>query len=80
MYLFNNIFVLLRSFPQILLMYLNNLNWLNLQYPRFAEIVQLTLADGSVRSGQVLEVSGSKAVVQVGKQNYNNLIKFSDII
>ena len=30
-----------------------------------SEIVQLTLVDGSVRSGQVLEISGSKAVVQV---------------
>lgn len=35
------------------------------KFPKFAEIVQLKLADGSVRSGQVLEVSGSKAVVQV---------------
>lgn len=35
------------------------------QFPKFAEIVQLTLADGSSRMGQVLEVSGSKAVVQV---------------
>mgnify|MGYP000666270431 CR=1 FL=1 len=32
---------------------------------QFAEIVQLTLNDGTVRTGQVLEVSGSKAVVQV---------------
>jgi V-type H+-transporting ATPase subunit B len=32
---------------------------------RFAEIVNLTLADGSVRQGQILEVNGSKAVVQV---------------
>ena len=36
------------------------------QFPKFAEIVRLTLHDGSQRSGQVLEVSGSKAVVQVG--------------
>ena len=36
-----------------------------LQFPKFAEIVNLTLADGSKRSGQVLEVSGAKAVVQV---------------
>ena len=36
-----------------------------LQFPRYAEIVTLTLADGSKRSGQVLEISGSKAVVQV---------------
>lgn len=35
------------------------------KFPKFAEIVTLTLPDGSVRSGQVLEVSGSKAVVQV---------------
>ena len=33
--------------------------------PKFAEIVNLTLADGSTRTGQVLEVQGSKAVVQV---------------
>ena len=37
-----------------------------MQFPKFAEIVNLTLSDGSKRSGQVLEVSGSKAVVQVG--------------
>ena len=36
------------------------------QFPKYAEIVNLTLADGTRRSGQVLEVSGSKAVVQVG--------------
>ena len=35
------------------------------QFPKYAEIVSLTLSDGSKRSGQVLEVSGSKAVVQV---------------
>ncbi|XP_073969361.1 V-type proton ATPase subunit Vha55 isoform X1 [Rhodnius prolixus] len=35
------------------------------KFPKFAEIVQLRLSDGSTRSGQVLEVSGSKAVVQV---------------
>lgn len=35
------------------------------KYPRFNEIVKLTLPDGSVRSGQVLEVKGSRAVVQV---------------
>lgn len=32
---------------------------------KFAEIVNLTLADGRQRRGQVLEVSGTKAVVQV---------------
>ncbi|EDO42756.1 predicted protein [Nematostella vectensis] len=37
----------------------------NVKFPKFAEIVTLTLQDGSQRSGEVLEVSGSKAVVQV---------------
>ena len=37
----------------------------NVKFPKFAEIVNLTLPDGSCRSGQILEVSGSKAVVQV---------------
>ena len=35
------------------------------QYAKYAEIVQLQLLDGSIRTGQVLEVSGDKAVVQV---------------
>uniref|UniRef100_A0A3B3H6J0 Vacuolar proton pump subunit B n=1 Tax=Oryzias latipes TaxID=8090 RepID=A0A3B3H6J0_ORYLA len=35
------------------------------QFPRYAEIVHLTLPDGTSRSGQVLDVNGSKAVVQV---------------
>jgi V-type H+-transporting ATPase subunit B len=35
------------------------------QTPRYAEIVDLRLGDGSVRKGQVLEVEGSRAVVQV---------------
>lgn len=33
--------------------------------PRYAEIVNLKLGDGSSRRGQVLEVDGSRAVVQV---------------
>ncbi|KAG8574123.1 hypothetical protein GDO81_009056 [Engystomops pustulosus] len=37
----------------------------NVKFPRYSEIVYLTLPDGTKRSGQVLEVSGSKAVVQV---------------
>lgn len=37
----------------------------NVKFPKFAEIVNLTLPDGTSRSGQILEVSGSKAVVQV---------------
>merc|ERR1719409_408925 len=54
----------------------------NVRAPRFAEIVNLTLADGSHRSGQVLEVAGSKAVVQVfegtaGVDNKNTTVEFS---
>ena len=33
--------------------------------PMYAEIVNITLGDGSQRKGQVLEVQGDKAVVQV---------------
>jgi V-type H+-transporting ATPase subunit B len=35
------------------------------QGPRYGEIVNLTLGDGEKRAGQVLEISGKKAVVQV---------------
>jgi len=37
----------------------------NVKFPRYAEIVHLTLNDGSKRRGQILEVKGSQAVVQV---------------
>eukprot|EP01052_Picozoa_sp_SAG31_P001395 SAG31_NODE_47_length_30979_cov_41.708841_29_plen_89_part_00 len=37
----------------------------DVKFPKFAEIVELTLGDGKKRKGQVLEVEGSKAVVQV---------------
>merc|ERR1719379_1935752 len=37
----------------------------NVRKPKFAEIVNLTLKDGAQRTGQILEVQGSKAVVQV---------------
>lgn len=36
-----------------------------LQKPKYAEIVNLRLGDGSTRRGQVLEVDGDRAVVQV---------------
>ena len=32
---------------------------------RYAEIVNVRLGDGSVRKGQVLEIAGKRAVVQV---------------
>ena len=37
----------------------------NVKFPRYAEIVNLTLSDGTKRRGQVLETNGDKAVVQV---------------
>ncbi|NWY02136.1 VATB1 ATPase, partial [Nothoprocta ornata] len=37
----------------------------NVKFAQYAEIVNFTLPDGSGRSGQVLEVLGSKAIVQV---------------
>merc|ERR1712169_126617 len=37
----------------------------NVKFPRYNEIVTLTLPDGSSRSGQVLEARGNRAVVQV---------------
>jgi V-type H+-transporting ATPase subunit B len=37
----------------------------NIKAPRFAEIVNITLGDGEHRVGQVLEVAGNKAVVQI---------------
>jgi len=37
----------------------------NVKFPKYAEIVNLTLPDGTKRAGQVLEVSGRRAVVQV---------------
>ncbi|KOB78544.1 V-type proton ATPase subunit B [Operophtera brumata] len=53
------------------------------KFPKFSEIVQLRLADGTLRSGQVLEVSGSKAVVQVfegtsGIDAKNTLCEFTE--
>ena len=35
------------------------------KFPSYNEIVELTLPDGSKRGGQVLEVQGKKAIVQV---------------
>lgn len=37
----------------------------NVKFPKFAEIVNVCLSDGSVRKGQVLEIAGKRAVVQV---------------
>lgn len=37
----------------------------NVKFPKFAEIVNVCLSDGTVRKGQVLEICGKRAVVQV---------------
>ncbi|CAG8727526.1 7818_t:CDS:10 [Cetraspora pellucida] len=37
----------------------------NVKFPKFAEIVNLTLPDGSIRAGQVLEIQGKRAIIQV---------------
>ncbi|GBC09378.1 hypothetical protein RclHR1_08800011 [Rhizophagus clarus] len=37
----------------------------NVKFPKYAEIVNLTLPDGSRRAGQVLEVQGKRAIIQV---------------
>jgi V-type H+-transporting ATPase subunit B len=54
----------------------------NVKKPRYAEIVKVTLGNGEVRSGQVLEVAGKKAVVQIfegtsGIDNTHTTCKFS---
>ncbi len=47
----------------------------NVKFPKYAEIVNVRLGDGSVRKGQVLEISGKRAVVQVRIVN-NALLDF----
>ena len=37
----------------------------NVKFPKYAEIVNVRLGDGSERKGQVLEIKGKQAVVQV---------------
>ena len=45
------------------------------QFPKYAEIVNIRLRDGSMRTGQVLEIHGKRAVVQVfeGTSGVDNL-------
>lgn len=47
----------------------------NVKFPKYAEIVNVCLADGSTRKGQVLEIQGKKAVVQIfeGTSGIDNL-------
>ena len=54
----------------------------NVKFPKYAEIVELTLGNGEVRQGQVLEINGSRAVVQVfegtsGIDNTRTTCKFT---
>lgn len=37
----------------------------NVKFPKYAEIVNVRLGDGQMRKGQVLEICGKRAVVQV---------------
>lgn len=37
----------------------------NVKFPKYSEIVNIHLGDGTMREGQVLEIKGSRAVVQV---------------
>ena len=49
----------------------------NIKFPRYNEIVELTLPDQTKRAGQVLEVRGNRAVVQVfeGETRGYNVMK-----
>lgn len=40
-------------------------------FNRYAEIVNVCLGDGSVKKGQVLEIAGKRAVVQVKIPNFS---------
>lgn len=40
----------------------------NVKFPKYAEIVNVRLGDGTIRKGQVLEISGKRAVVQVWRK------------
>jgi hypothetical protein len=44
----------------------------NVKFPKFAEIVNVCLSDGTVRKGQVLEISGKRAVVQVSVELFRS--------
>jgi len=37
----------------------------NVKFPKYAEIVNVRLGNGTIRKGQVLEIKGKQAVVQV---------------
>ena len=37
----------------------------NVKFPKYAEIVNVTLGNGTVRKGQILEIVGKRAVAQI---------------
>jgi V-type H+-transporting ATPase subunit B len=39
----------------------------NVKFPKYAEIVNVRLGNGTMRQGQVLEIKGKQAVVQVSE-------------
>jgi vacuolar-type H+-ATPase subunit B/Vma2 len=45
----------------------------NVKFPKYAEILNVRLGNGQVRKGQVLEIKGKQAVVQVSKQLHLSL-------
>jgi len=47
----------------------------NVKFPKYAEIVNVILGDGTIRKGQVLEIFGKRAVVQIfeGTSGIDNL-------
>ncbi len=51
----------------------------NVKFPKYAEIVNVRLGDGSIRKGQVLEICGKKAVVQVININNKYLYSILDL-
>lgn len=55
---------------------------IHVQKPMYAEIVEVRLGDGTIRRGQVLEVDGNRAVVQVfegtsGVDNRKTTLEFT---
>ena len=51
----------------------------NVKFPRYAEIVNVRLGNGVVRKGQVLEIKGKQAVVQVSRFSSSSLCFFRSL-
>lgn len=54
----------------------------NVKFPKYAEIVNVNMSDGTQRKGQVLEINGKKAVVQIfegtsGIDSVNTHVEFT---